>query len=453
MPTRKKFQPMEITIKREDFERAVPAFRSPTPEVWNKVQRYVEGCTANWQALITTDATLPDHVAASLVTAICLRAAYDAVPQMDLVLTPTGFGIVSNQNTAPASRERVDALRLQLRRDACQLEDGVLLYLAAHNLMTMLRSRAGSLLWTPSLCTLYGVRTPEGREVLREEFDAMATTLHAASARVVDVISPELYAALVTRQYAADAAPTPDPSPKESAYAEVQEWEGKTGTQNTFFHIFNHLFRNGKRIILACDRPPVELKGMNERLITRFSSGLIAEMEKPNVQLCADILRRQIKHDGLNIPEDVIEFIASTANGSVRELQGVINSLMAYSVVYNCDIDMQLAQRIIKRSVKVNEEPLTIDEIIESVCQHYNVTTANVNSRSRKKEYVMARQVSIYLAQKYTKLSASRIGRMVGGRDHATVIYSCNQVEQRIKIDKKFSSEISSIENSFKMKN
>lgn len=219
MPTRKKLQPMEITIKREDFERAVPAFRSPTPEVWNKVQRYVEGCTANWQALITTDATLPDHVAASLVTAICLRAAYDAVPQMDLVLTPTGFGIVSNQNTAPASRERVDALRLQLRRDACQLEDGVLLYLAAHNLMTMLRSRAGSLLWTPSLCTLYGVRTPEGREVLREEFDAMATTLHAASARVVDVISPELYAALVTRQYAADAAPTPDTTP--AAYGEA----------------------------------------------------------------------------------------------------------------------------------------------------------------------------------------------------------------------------------------
>lgn len=219
MPTRKKLQPMEIIIERTDFERAVPAFRSPTPEVWNKVQRYVAGCTANWQALITTDATLPDHVAASLVTAICLRAAYDAVPQMDLVLTPTGFGIVSNQNTAPASRERVDALRLQLRRDACQLEDGVLSYLAAHNLMTMLRSRAGSLLWTPTLCTLYGIRTPEGREVLREEFDAMATALHAASARVVDVISPELYAALVKRQYAADAALTPDTTP--AAYGEA----------------------------------------------------------------------------------------------------------------------------------------------------------------------------------------------------------------------------------------
>lgn len=221
MPTLKKFQPMEITIKREDFERAVPAFRSPTPEVWNKVQRYVEGCTANWQALITTEATLPDHVAATLATAICLRAAYDAVPQMDLVLTPTGFGIVSNQNTAPASRERVDALRLQLRRDACRLEDNVLSYLAAHNFLTLRRSRAGSLLWTPMLCTLYGIRTPEGREVLREEFDAMATALHAASARVVDVISPELYAALVKHQYAADAALTSDPSPKESVYGEA----------------------------------------------------------------------------------------------------------------------------------------------------------------------------------------------------------------------------------------
>lgn len=219
MPTRKKFQPMEIIIKREDFERAVPAFRSPTPEVWNKVQRYVEGCTANWQAIITTEAQLPDHMAATLATAICLRAAYDAVPQMDLVLTPTGFGIVSNQNTAPASRERVDALRLQLRRDACRLEDNVLSYLAAHNLMTLRRSRAGSLLWTPSLCTLYGIRTPEGGEVLREEFDAMATALHAASARVVDVISPELYAALVTRQYAADADLTPDTTP--TAYGEA----------------------------------------------------------------------------------------------------------------------------------------------------------------------------------------------------------------------------------------
>lgn len=234
---------------------------------------------------------------------------------------------------------------------------------------------------------------------------------------------------------------------------DIQEWEDKKGTQNTFFHIFNHLFRNGKRIILASDRPPVQLKGMNERLITRFSCGLIAELQKPNVKLCVDILENKIRHEGLSIPEDVVVFIASTANGSVRDLQGVVNSLMAYSVVYNCSIDMKLAERVIKHSVKVENNPLTVEDIIESVCQHYNVTPANINSRSRKKDYVMARQVSIYLAQKYTKMPASRIGRLVGGRDHSTVIYSCNQVEQRLKVDRKFSSEISSIENSFKIRN
>ena len=234
---------------------------------------------------------------------------------------------------------------------------------------------------------------------------------------------------------------------------DIQEWEDKKGTQNTFFHIFNHLFRNGKRIILASDRPPVQLKGMNERLITRFSCGLIAELQKPNVKLCVDILENKIRHEGLSIPEDVVEFIASTANGSVRDRQGVVNSLMAYSGVYTCSIDMTLAERVIKHSVKVESNPLTVEDIIESVCQHYNVTPANINSRSRKKDYVMARQVSIYLAQKYTKMPASRIGRLVGGRDHSTVIYSCNQVEQRLKVDRKFSSEISSIENSFKIRN
>ncbi len=233
---------------------------------------------------------------------------------------------------------------------------------------------------------------------------------------------------------------------------DIQEWATATKTQDTFFHIFNHLFRNGKRIILASDRPPVDLKGMNERLLTRFACGLIAELEKPNVELCVDILHNKIKRDGLTIPEDVIRFIAQTANGSVRDLQGVINSLLAYSVVYNCNIDMRLAERVIKRAVKIDDEPLTIDDILEKVCDHFNVTSKDVNSRSRKRDIVVARQVSMYLAQKYTKMPASRIGKLVGGRDHSTVIHSCNQVAGRLKVDKGFSAEISSIENSFKLK-
>lgn len=233
---------------------------------------------------------------------------------------------------------------------------------------------------------------------------------------------------------------------------DIQEWAGKAKTLNTFFHIFNHLFRNGKRIILACDRPPVELKDMPDRLLTRFSCGLVCELEKPNIQLCVDILSNKIRRDGLKIPVDVISFIAQTCNGSVRDLQGAINGLLAYSIVYNSSIDIRLAERVIKRAVKVDDKPLTIDDIVETVCHHYNVTVTAVNSKSRKRDYVVARQVTMYLAQKYTKMPASRIGKLVGNRNHSTVIHSCSKVEERLKIDAGFSDELVSIENGLKVK-
>ena len=233
---------------------------------------------------------------------------------------------------------------------------------------------------------------------------------------------------------------------------DIQEWAGKAKTLNTFFHIFNHLFRNGKRIILASDRPPVELKDMPDRLLTRFSCGLVCELEKPNIQLCVDILSNKIRRDGLKIPVDVISFIAQTCNGSVRDLQGAINGLLAYSIVYNSSIDIRLAERVIKRAVKLDDKPLTIDDIVETVCHHYNVTVTAVNSKSRKRDYVVARQVTMYLAQKYTKMPASRIGKLVGNRDHSTVIHSCSKVEERLKIDAGFSDELISIENGLKVK-
>ena len=233
---------------------------------------------------------------------------------------------------------------------------------------------------------------------------------------------------------------------------DIQEWAGKAKTLNTFFHIFNHLFRNGKRIILACDRPPVELKDIPDRLLTRFSCGLVCELEKPNIQLCVDILSNKIRRDGLKIPVDVISFIAQTCNGSVRDLQGAINGLLAYSIVYNSSIDIRLAERVIKRAVKLDDKPLTIDDIVETVCHHYNVTVTAVNSKSRKRDYVVARQVTMYLAQKYTKMPASRIGKLVGNRDHSTVIHSCTKVEERLKIDAGFSDELVSIENGLKVK-
>ena len=233
---------------------------------------------------------------------------------------------------------------------------------------------------------------------------------------------------------------------------DIQEWATSPKTLDTFFHIFDHLFRLGKQIILASDRPPVDLDGVKDRLLTRFSCGLIAELEKPNVQLCIDILNAKCRRDGLKIPADVIQFIAETANGSVRDLEGVVNSLMAYSIVYNSAVDMRLAERVIKRAVKVDNHPLTIDDILDKVCGHYDVAQQHVFSKSRKRDYVLVRQVSMYLAQKYTKMPASRIGQLIGGRDHSTVLHSCSAIEQRLKVDKAFFTEVSSIENSFKLK-
>ena len=132
---------------------------------------------------------------------------------------------------------------------------------------------------------------------------------------------------------------------------DIQEFAGVTKTQNTFFHIFNHLHQSNKQLVLTCDRPPVELVGMVSRLLTRFKWGLLAELEKPNQQLRHDILENKIRQDGLKIPEEVIDFVSENVNDSVRELEGIVNSLMAYSVVWNRDIDLPLAEQILKRAV------------------------------------------------------------------------------------------------------
>lgn len=233
---------------------------------------------------------------------------------------------------------------------------------------------------------------------------------------------------------------------------DVQEWATAKGTVEAFFHIFDHLFRLGKQIILASDRPPVDLGWLSDRMLTRFSCGLIAEIDRPNMQLRVDILNSKCRRDGLKIPADVIEFIAENACGSVRDLEGVLNSLMAFSIVYNSNVDMRLAERVIKRAVKVDNHPLTVDDILEKVCQHFNVSQQNVFSKSRKRDYVLVRQVSMYLASKYTKMPAARIGQLIGGRDHSTVLHSCTTIEKRLQVDKAFSAELSSIETSFKLK-
>lgn len=231
---------------------------------------------------------------------------------------------------------------------------------------------------------------------------------------------------------------------------DIQEWAAVASTQNTFFHIFDFLFRHAKRILLVSDRSPAQLRGMHERLITRFACGVTIEIEKPNTQLCADILRSKIRRDGLGtaIPEDVIQYVAQTVRGSVRDLEGVINSLMVYSIVDSADIDLKLAEKIVRRLINISDEPVTLDYIVDTVCEYTNVTHQDINGKSRKKDIVLARQTVMYLAQKMTNLPATRIGRLIGGRDHSTVIHSCKKMEKALQKDEELRQLVNTIKKS-----
>ncbi|MBR6287343.1 MAG: chromosomal replication initiator protein DnaA [Bacteroidaceae bacterium] len=230
---------------------------------------------------------------------------------------------------------------------------------------------------------------------------------------------------------------------------DIQEISGYDKTQNVFFHIFNHLHQNGKQIIMTSDRSPIEMTDVADRLLTRFKWGMLAEMERPNIELRRDILHDKIQKDGLNFPEQVIDYIAENVNESVRDLEGIVTSMMAHATVLNHEIDIQLAESVVRRVVKTTAEkkPLTIDEIVKKVCDFYKVSKEDIATKSRKKNFVQARQVSMYLAQKYTGSSLSVIGKFIGKRDHATVLYACNQVQDRINIDNAFKEDIERITN------
>ena len=223
---------------------------------------------------------------------------------------------------------------------------------------------------------------------------------------------------------------------------DIQEMIGLEGTQYAFFHIFNHLRQNGRQIILTSDRPPVSMQGMEDRLLTRFKSGLLAELEKPEVQLRKDILRSKIEHDGLQIPEDVIDFISQNVSSSVRELEGVIHSLLAYSVVYDKDVDLDFAQSIIQHTPKTIVKEVSLDKIVEEVSNIYNISQEDIYGKSRKAEIVQARQLSIYLAQLHTQLSVSKIGLLIGNKNHATVLHSIKAIKNRLKTDKALKEQI-----------
>lgn len=231
---------------------------------------------------------------------------------------------------------------------------------------------------------------------------------------------------------------------------DIHEFFGKTGTQNTFFHIFNHLHQSRKQIILTCDRSPAMIQGMEQRLLTRFKWGLTAELEKPDIELRKNILLNKIYRDGLEIADEVIDYIAKNVTENVRDLEGVIVSLLAHSMLTNVPIDLKLAEKVVSKLVSVKPVSLSVEKIRDLVCSHFNLEIDAILTSSRKREVVQARQIAMYLSKQYTKNSLSSIGQTIGKRDHATVLHACKQVNDLISTDKSFRNSVLEIEAKLK---
>lgn len=228
---------------------------------------------------------------------------------------------------------------------------------------------------------------------------------------------------------------------------DVQELSGKKSTQNTFFHIFNHLQLNGKQIILAADRPPIAIEDLEDRLLTRFKWGLQAEIEKPTKSLRLEILNAKVNKDGLQIPENVLKFISDNLDESVRDLEGMLNSLLAYSVVYNCPVDMKLVKKVMPRFVDTIEREISIDDIKEAVCEHFNMPVQQLDSRIRTQNIAYARMLAMYLSSELTNKPNTQIGQSIGNRNHATVIHAIKHIQDTLEIDANVKKDIENIKS------
>lgn len=231
---------------------------------------------------------------------------------------------------------------------------------------------------------------------------------------------------------------------------DVQEFAGKEKTQDTFFHIFNHLHQSGKQLILTSDKAPVELQGLEQRLLTRFKWGLSADLQQPDFETRVAILKKKIYNDGIVIPDEVIEYLATSITTNIRELEGALISLLAQATLIKREITMDLAAQVVERFVKDHEKELSVDYITKSVCDYFNITSDLLSSKTRKREIVQARQIAMYFCKNLTKSSLSTIGSTIGGKDHATVLHAYKTISNLIETDRSFKLQIGEIEKKIK---
>ena len=227
---------------------------------------------------------------------------------------------------------------------------------------------------------------------------------------------------------------------------DIQELTGKTGTQNAFFNIFNHLQLSGKQLILTSDKPPVELKDIEQRLLTRFKWGLSAQLNTPDYETKLKIIRIKAQKLGAQISDDVVAYLADNISANVREIEGALSSLVANASFLGRKITTSLAKEILKVYVQLYQKEITIDHIIEVVCEYLNLDFARFNSTERTREIAQARQIAMYLAKQHTKAPLTTIGAAIGGRNHATVLHSCKAVSNLIETDKAFRRMVEEIE-------
>ncbi len=227
---------------------------------------------------------------------------------------------------------------------------------------------------------------------------------------------------------------------------DIQELSGKPATQNAFFNIFNHLQLAGKQLILTSDKPPVELRDIEARLLTRFKWGLSAELAVPDYDTKVKIIRSKIHKLGVEIPEEVVLFLADNIRANVREIEGALSSLVANAAFLGRKITISLAKEILKVYVQLNQREITIDRIIDVVCEHLGLDHARFNSAERTREIAQARQIAMFLAKRHTKAPLTTIGSAIGGRNHATVLHSCKAVSNLLETDKAFCHQLEEIE-------
>lgn len=231
---------------------------------------------------------------------------------------------------------------------------------------------------------------------------------------------------------------------------DIQFLSGKPATQDSFFHIFDYLHQNGKQIILTSDRAPVDIMDIQERIVSRFKWGLTAEIKSPDFDTRKKIIEDKLSRDGIVISDDMLTFLANEVNSSVRDLIGVINSVIAYSTVYKSDLSLDLLKETISKITSTKKKVIDVLYIQEVVCDYFGIERDKLLSKSRKRDIALPRQLAMYFAKEFTNHTFAKIGEEMGGKDHSTVMYACEQIKDMSKIDKEIKKYVKEISDKLK---